>query len=198
MMADGSGRRVRSHQTWTAARSAYLDGLSAAEVCARFDLGLSSLRARARREGWRRADQADPDPDLAEHLDEELEADGPADFIAMRERAARLAARALAEGDLRRAEGWTRLHLRLEPLEHAARVRAYAAAPRPTEPPDTGDEVHSVHLVHPDSECTSPPGAAPEPPPSTRPSNRADRRRQARLAAHQAAAKVKASVGQGP
>lgn len=47
--------RIRSPETWDAAREAYLSGLSAAEACVRFDLGLSAFRKRAREEGWRRA-----------------------------------------------------------------------------------------------------------------------------------------------
>ncbi len=54
--------RIRSPETWDAAREAYLSGLSAEEACARFDLGLSAFRKRAREEGWRRADQPDPEP----------------------------------------------------------------------------------------------------------------------------------------
>lgn len=110
-------RRSRSPETWAAARADYLAGARAATVCARFDLGLSALRARARREGWRRTDQADPDPvdaqapdpDLIEDLDEELEAQGPADLAAMTERASRLADRALGLGRLVEAQGWMRV-----------------------------------------------------------------------------------------
>lgn len=110
-------RRNRSPESWAAARADYLAGLSAAGVCARYDLGLSALRARARREGWRRLDQAGPepadphalDPDLIEDLDEELEAQGPPDLTAMTERASRLADRALGLGRLAEAQGWMRL-----------------------------------------------------------------------------------------
>ncbi len=54
--------RVRTPETWSAAREAYVSGASAEEACARFDLGLSAFRKRAREEGWRRVDQDDPDP----------------------------------------------------------------------------------------------------------------------------------------
>lgn len=54
--------RIRSAETWDAARLAYLDGCSADEVCVRFDLGLSALRKRAKAEGWRRSDQAEAEP----------------------------------------------------------------------------------------------------------------------------------------
>lgn len=117
-------RRSRTAETWGAARGDYLAGLSAAAVCARYDLGLSALRARARREGWRRADQADPDPDLAEDLDEELEDQGPADLAAMIERAFRLADRALGFGRVAEAQGWMRLWRQLRLAQDAEQDKA--------------------------------------------------------------------------
>ncbi len=53
--------RIRSEAVWNRARDACLAGETAAGVCVRFGLGLSTFRARARRCGWRRADQLDPD-----------------------------------------------------------------------------------------------------------------------------------------
>ena len=193
---DGSGRRNRSGETWAAARAAYLDGLSAGEVCAHFDLGLSALRARARREGWRRIDQADLDPDLQDDLDEELDAQ-VVDFEAMTERALRMSARALDLADGASADRWLRLHLRLKAAgaqrrseegwrSAAAKCAAAAAA---------AADVHSVHSVHPDSECIS--TAALEPTPS-RVLNRADRRRLERLAAHQARTTTRGASAEGP
>lgn len=54
--------RTRSAETWSRAREAYLAGEPAESVCARFDIALRTLRDRARLEGWRRADQPDPEP----------------------------------------------------------------------------------------------------------------------------------------
>jgi hypothetical protein len=54
--------RVRSDETWAKARADYLAGDSGRAVCERYDLGESAFNKRAREEGWRRADQADPDP----------------------------------------------------------------------------------------------------------------------------------------
>jgi len=54
--------RVRSEETWAAAREDYECGWSAEEVCRRYDLGLSAFRQRARREEWRRCDQPEPEP----------------------------------------------------------------------------------------------------------------------------------------
>ena len=58
------GYRVRSDAIWAAARRDYLAGDAAEAVCARYDLKLGTLRARAAREGWRRSDVEDvwPDP----------------------------------------------------------------------------------------------------------------------------------------
>ena len=47
----------RSADLWALARSDYLAGGSAPEVCERHGLSLSTFRWRARHEGWRRADQ---------------------------------------------------------------------------------------------------------------------------------------------
>jgi hypothetical protein len=56
------GHITRSAETWDAAKTAYLDGQSAAAVCERFHLNDSTFRTRARRQKWRRADQPDPEP----------------------------------------------------------------------------------------------------------------------------------------
>lgn len=51
------GRRSAPDEVWAAVRDDYLAGVSAPECCRRHGVGLSSLRLRAGREGWRRADQ---------------------------------------------------------------------------------------------------------------------------------------------
>lgn len=48
--------RIRSAETWEAARLAYLAGYSADVVYGRFDPGLSAFRKQAKAEGWHRAD----------------------------------------------------------------------------------------------------------------------------------------------
>lgn len=60
-MSETQGYRIHSAEVWRQARDDYLTGFSAEEVCSRYDMGLSAFRARARREGWRRIDQSDPD-----------------------------------------------------------------------------------------------------------------------------------------
>lgn len=64
--------RIRPPEVWVQARDSYLAGLDAESVCRRYDLGLSAFRRRARKYGWRRADQADPAagaPDLSIYAD---------------------------------------------------------------------------------------------------------------------------------
>ena len=51
------GARVAPEAVWKAVRADYLAGLSAADCCRRHGVGLTALRLRAAREGWRRADQ---------------------------------------------------------------------------------------------------------------------------------------------
>ena len=88
--------RIRTEDVWDHARTDYLGGEPALVVCARYDLGLSALRKRARDEGWRRQDQPDPliepmrmpvmhDSEVGDMMDEalrrslELAADGRID-----------------------------------------------------------------------------------------------------------------------
>lgn len=62
-----------SIQTWELVRAAYLSGLSAPTVAARFGVSVSAIRKRARREGWTKAAYASaarakdaPGPDATE------------------------------------------------------------------------------------------------------------------------------------
>jgi len=48
-----------SRRTWEMIRAAYLSGLSAPTVAARFGVSVSGLRKRAQREGWTKRNQAD-------------------------------------------------------------------------------------------------------------------------------------------
>lgn len=47
--------RLVTPATWELVRAAYLSGLSAPTVCARFGISVAALRKRARREGWTKA-----------------------------------------------------------------------------------------------------------------------------------------------
>lgn len=187
--------RIRSPETWAAARDAYLAGESAESVCVRFDLGLSAFRKRAKAEGWRRVDQADPAP-LDPDPDEDEDEDGEDDFDAadMARIAWRRVGRAIARGRSAEAARWLRLHEALAAPERAAaraeaqrrradhdaadaRVRAIthvarklALDPALFHGPPTGSggaEVDDVHDVHREIRPA--------------PANRAERRRLARM-----------------
>lgn len=61
-MADGSptlyGKgRSAPDEVWGRVREDYLSGLPGIEVCRRHGVGLTAMRNRAAREGWRRTDQ---------------------------------------------------------------------------------------------------------------------------------------------
>lgn len=134
--------RIRSQFTWDMARDAYLGGEPAAEVCRRFDLGLSAFRARARRCGWRRRDQPDPfvdDPDASlEAMDLDDDGDAPQPSGAgvaysgasdLREVAWRRVRRAVDGGRVLEAKRWLAVLAELRPLatDEAYDVRRLAA-----------------------------------------------------------------------
>ncbi|MGV8928771.1 MAG: hypothetical protein ACOH1E_03385 [Brevundimonas sp.] len=156
--------RIRTDETWAEARGDYLTGFTAEEVCRRHDIGLSALRRRARREHWRRHDQADPTPEDDFDVFDDLE---PSELIEMAWR--RLAA-AIARGRGADAARWQRIHAVLH-----ARVQAEAQArhdedryeaellardlcpqsPRRPRLSPTGENVHDVHA---NSSATDEPG----------------------------------------
>ncbi len=126
--------RIRSIDTWARARDDYLSGMAAETVCRRHDLGLSAFRRRARRHGWRRADQIEPPPgetDLSIYAD--LGADDQIETARLR------FAQALEQGRATEARRWRRLWLELRdesaaldadlfPELDAAGIRAVIAA----------------------------------------------------------------------
>ena len=159
--------RIRSDQTWADARDAYLSGHTAEDVCARYDLGLSAFRARARRQGWRRTDTPDPDP-----ID--IDAPTPLDDLSPGELAEicmRRAARAIDRDSSAEAMRWLRLYLALKAQPHA-QPHAQAVATPHAAPVARASNVHDVHA----KKAAPVPSA---PPPTPAPLNRADRRRQA-------------------
>ncbi|MFC5387874.1 hypothetical protein U0030_12425 [Brevundimonas bullata] len=118
------GYRVRSARTWAAARRDYLAGDAAEAVCARYDLKLGTLRARAAREGWRRSDVEDvwPDPQ-----DEAPEA-APPDLTQMAAQALMRLNRALQRGRAAEAASWLRTW---RALTDPALLGAAAPEPQP-------------------------------------------------------------------
>ncbi|QBX37608.1 hypothetical protein E4M02_00440 [Brevundimonas sp. S30B] len=123
----GRGGYTRaSDAVWARARQDYLAGDAAETVCARYDLGLSTLRQRARAEGWRRRDQPDPEP---VDLEAEVEAGLP-DYADIARHALVRMNRAVLAGRGPEAAGWMRIHRQM--LEMA---RAANETPPPRQPP---------------------------------------------------------------
>jgi len=193
--------RIRSPETWDQARAAYLAGEPADSVCARFDLGLRTFRARAADEGWRRADQSDPEP-VAYEDDLDVEIDEAELRRMARSRMAQAARRGLvsealrwarfadavarqAEADERRARHEAR-EQSLADLDQNRRandlLRKATASARTLEREARAlmatDRAlaaqHDLHDLHAESRL------APARPDEDPPLNRADRRRQAR------------------
>lgn len=125
----GGGYRRVSEAAWARAREDYLAGDAAETVCDRHGLALSTFRARARSQGWRRIDQPDPEP---VELDAEEEAD-LLDYARMARHALVRLNRAVLRGRAAEAARWMRLHTRLSDLARAA--EATAAPPRPEPAP---------------------------------------------------------------
>jgi hypothetical protein len=142
--APRGGYRIRSDETWEKAREAYSRGETAEEVAFRFDLGLSTLHARAREEGWRRSDQQDPEDysggyrsargaSRLEPVNPRLD-DGTchigADegYAALADRALTQLRRAMAQGRGGAAASWMRVHDRLISRAEAEARRALAEA----------------------------------------------------------------------
>ncbi|MDQ1153925.1 hypothetical protein [Brevundimonas sp. SORGH_AS_0993] len=120
----------RSATVWAAARADYLAGGSAAEVCERHGLSLSTFRWRARTEGWRLADQphgAVVEPQEADDL-AFADAHPPCNAAEMARLAWSNASRAMRDGKLIEARGWSRLHVDLEKMarDDRQRLRTYA------------------------------------------------------------------------
>jgi len=114
--------RARTEETWDKARSDYLAGETAERVCARYDLGVSNFHKRAREEGWRRADQPDPEP----HDDPDDEGLPDADLEATADLALRRMAACVQRGRAAEALRWQRLHAGLSDRIRATADRAEA------------------------------------------------------------------------
>jgi hypothetical protein len=115
------GHQRHGSDIWAHAREAYSCGVGAPTVCEQFGLSLSTFRARARREGWRRGDLTpDPGAHRTEYDDFEHEVLDPA---AMADAAWRMASNAVRRGRLRDAQGWTKLHRELA-VQAAAALEA--------------------------------------------------------------------------
>lgn len=120
------GYRRASDEVWDLARRDYQAGDTAADVCARYGLKISTLRDRAASGGWRRLDTPHVAPDPVD-LDSDEAADLP-DYGEMAHTALIRMNRALQAGRAVEAGSWMRLHEKL--LAQAA-----GPDPEPSPPP---------------------------------------------------------------
>lgn len=140
--------RSAPDSVWAAVRADYLSGMPAAEVCRRHRVGRSTLRDRAAKEGWRRADQPWPPPARLDPDDEGAalsdSVGGDVDRLGLQSMCSlvrRRMMRAILRGDAPEALRWRRVHAGLYAEEvqaesvrlvreraatHAAFVRKYS------------------------------------------------------------------------
>ena len=124
MSEEPQGRNRPPDEVWARVREEYLAGWSAPECCRRHGVGLTSLRERAAREGWRRADQPWAAPDRLDPWDEGVELDlrvgGDLDKVDLEELgyvAHRRMMRAVMRGDAVEALRWRRVQLTMAEVE---------------------------------------------------------------------------------
>ncbi len=121
-MAEGSQRGAAAPQAvWAQVREDYLGGRSASECCRLHGVGLTALRGRAAREGWRRSDQPWTPPARLDPWDEGVELEeqtgGDLDRVAFEQLsyvAARRMMRAVMRGDAMEALRWRRVRLAMD------------------------------------------------------------------------------------
>lgn len=123
--AEPSAARRAPDEVWDLVREAYLGGLSAPTCCRMFGVGLTALRTRAARDGWRRADMPWAPP--SSHLDPEdegvqLETDigGDLDLLhpfMLSRVAERRMMRAVLRGDATEVLRWHRIYRAMEQLQ---------------------------------------------------------------------------------
>ncbi|MBA4001548.1 hypothetical protein, partial [Brevundimonas sp.] len=120
---------AKARARWAAAKADYLAGGGAPEVCERHGLSLRTFRYRARKEGWRRADQPapfitpDPPPSPPAQNDPlvipeapEAPSGTPLTTSQMVDKCWSYVQAAVAAGQLIQARGWLRLYKELKPL----------------------------------------------------------------------------------
>lgn len=124
MDEQAQGWRSPPDEVWAAVREDYLAGWSATECCRRHGVGLTSLRNRAAREGWRRQDQPWTPPNTLDPWDEgvelELKVGGDLDKVETCQLwfvAHRRMLRAVMRGDATEALRWRRVELIMNEVE---------------------------------------------------------------------------------
>jgi len=166
---------AKARARWAAAKADYLAGGGAPEVCERHGLSLRTFRWRARKEGWRRADQ--PAPSLAPDpgpppspappaqdeplvIPEAPEAPSgtPLTTSQMVDTCWSHVQAAVAAGQLIQARGWLRLYKELKPLVPYAEIEAREAAESAAGEEDVALQLHCFSDPEPE-----PPEPEPEP-----------------------------------
>ena len=154
--ASPSGRRITPDDVWAQVRDAYLAGLSAPECRRLYGVGLTALRQRAAREGWRRIDQPWTPPNRLDPDDEgmvlEQETGGDLDRIELCQLtfvAHRRMLRAVMRGDAVEALRWRRVRLVMDAEEAemdrlTAQQEAVHAYLRQPDDPDASDASDGV------------------------------------------------------
>ena len=124
MTVEPQGRKSPPDEVWAQVRDEYLAGWSAPECCRRHGVGLTALRERAAREGWRRADQPWTPPNRLDPWDEGVELDlrvnGDLDRVELEELGYivhRRMMRAVMRGDAVEALRWRRVQLTMAEVE---------------------------------------------------------------------------------
>lgn len=104
-------RAINDAALWENARADYLDGDTAEVVCDRYDLAVSTLKHKAAKQGWRRADQPLPPPRAEPPAD-----DSPVDVPTLADDVLARVRDAVARGRPGEAGSWMRLHEKLSRL----------------------------------------------------------------------------------
>lgn len=160
------GCRTAPDEVWEQVRADYLSGLSAPACCRKHGVGLTALRDRAAKEGWRRADQPwrppglDPDDEgavLEERVDGDL---GRISLKELRFVCERRTVRAILRGDGVEAMRWRRLRGLIrdeEFVQWSVAKRQYTSGQRKDRPPhpDDPDDPDDV-LDRPDEPAAKP------------------------------------------
>ena len=153
-MSPHRGRPTAPETVWAAVKADYLVGMTATDACRLHGVGLSALRARAAREGWRRADQpwtsgpGAPDPEdegraLEASVDGDLQRIGYGDLVEVAHaRMVRAVLRNDAAGCLRWGRVLDAMEDRQHDLDHwVSHEERHAALFRAAHFPDDPDSV---------------------------------------------------------
>ncbi len=175
------GARIAPEAVWKAVRADYLAGLSGPDCCRRHGVGLTALRLRSAREGWRRADQPwippsatrdpwDPGRSLEEQVHGDLSRIEPRQLLGVAWDRIQLA---VLRGDAGEVLRWSKVQALMQAEaealdrfieEEQARAfeRGHPIDPHDANGPDDPDDVDDPDALSAPADPRSPP--APPPP----------------------------------